>query len=79
MFVWQNELQADFGSVYKSIVTLNVAFPERFPIALENKRNPAAIAAAAAAAAVLALEGSFSVFKQTAITLMPDWQEEKHN
>lgn len=72
MFVWQNELQADFGSVYKSIVTLNLAFPERFPIALENKRNPAA-------AAVLALEGSFSVFKQTAITLMPDWQEEKHN
>lgn len=71
MFVWQNELRADFGSVYKSIVTLNLAFPERFPMALENKRNPAA--------AVLALEGSFSVFKQTAITLMPDWQEEKHN
>lgn len=74
MFVRQSELEADFESVYKSILSLNLAFPKRFPIALENKRNPAA-----GAAAVLTVEGSFSVFKQTAITLMPDWQEGKHN
>lgn len=74
MFVRQNELRADFGSVYISILSLNLAFPKRFPIAPENKRKPAA-----GAAAVLTVEGSFPVFKQTAITLMPDWQEGKHN
>lgn len=74
MFVWQNELRAGSGSVYKSILSLKVAFPKRFPIAPGNKRDPAA-----GAAAVLTVEGSFSVFKQTAITLMPDWQEGKHN
>lgn len=61
------------GSVYISILSSNLAFPKWFPIAPEN-RDPAA-----GAAAVLTVEGSFSVFKQAAITLMPDWQEGKHN
>lgn len=54
-------------SVFKSALSLTSAFPTQFPTAIENKRNPAA----------RALEESFSVFKQTEITLMPEWQEEK--
>lgn len=65
-----DERRADFGSVYKSLLSLSSAFPT----AIENKRKPAA-----AAAAARALEESCSVFKQTEITLMPEWQEEKHN
>lgn len=54
MFVWQNELRADFGSVYITILSLNLEFPKRLPIEPENKRDPAA-----GAAAVLTVEGSF--------------------
>lgn len=67
-----DERRADFGSVYKSLLSLSSAFPT----AIENKRKPAA---AAAAAAARALDESCSVFKQTEITLMLEWQEEKHN